>query len=128
MVIRPASSTILIMAALVSVGPILFMISIIFQVEILFGIGLLSLSSIIWLSVATVRVKIFDDRLEKWVFWRRRWSIAWDRVLLKDGRGGDFSFVPALIVMDKNSGEKIGEILKPQFNSRDIDLIRNRVK
>lgn len=77
-----------------------------------------------WLSVATIRIKLFSDRLERKVFWHTRWRINLADASLREGRGGDIPFIPAIIVSDRRTGRKIGEILKPQFRAKDLAALK----
>lgn len=124
--IYPAVSTQVVMAVLVSIGPILLVLSLIYNVEIVIS-GLVCLACVlVWMSVSTIRIKIYSDRIERWVFWRKSWSVDIGDAEVKDGSGGDFPVIPALIVTRKSTGKKVGEILKPQFAPADIAAIRSK--
>jgi len=89
-----------------------------------YGLVLLFGAMLIWLSVATIRIQLFSDRLERKVFWHTCWKINLADASLREGRGGDIPFIPAIIVSDRQTGKKIGEILKPQFKVRVLVALK----
>ena len=122
--LRPAPSTLALIGVLVGIGPVLCAIAFYYKVSEVYGLVLLSGSAIIWFSIATIRIKLYSDSLESKVFGRTRWKINLADASLRDGRGGDIPFIPAIIVSDRRSGKKIGEILKPQFKVQDLSALK----
>ena len=118
--LKPSPSALILIGFLVGVGPILCVVSFYYRVSESYGLVILLGAILIWLSVATIRIKLYSDRLERKVFWHTRWTINLADASLREGRGGDAAFIPAIIVSDRRTGRRIGEILKPQFKVQDL--------
>jgi len=75
-----------------------------------------------WLltEISTVRLHLSPQR-----FWltRRgfvRWSVERNEAVLEPGRVGDLSSLPGLIVIERKSGKKVGEIISGQFPADEL--------
>jgi len=122
--LKPAPSALVLIGFLVGFGPALCIVSFYYKVSQVYGLVLLFGAMLIWLSVATIRVKLFSDHLERKIFWHTSWRVNLADASLREGRGGDLPFIPAIIVSDRQTGRKIGEILKPQFKVRDLLVLK----
>jgi hypothetical protein len=82
----------------------------------IFGLGCWCL-----LEISTVRLHMSVDRvwLRRW--WHTRWSIARHRAELRPGKVGDIPFLPGLHVIDRLTGQKIGEIISGQFQADPLN-------
>jgi len=93
--------------------------------------GILSSAGIAaWLigEVASVRVIVSPDAIELRRFWTRRWRGERPHVRLAHGLGGDVPVIPALVATDVRSGERIGVVLKTQFEKADIDWLHDALE
>lgn len=118
--IRPATSTLVVLGILVSPLLILGVVSWAFQTEQLAGAALTTAGLLVWGSVATIRITLRNGLIVRRVFWRTSWSIASADAVLEVGRGGDVPLIPALLVKRRSTGEKVGEILRPQFHGEEL--------
>jgi len=72
------------------------------------------------LEISTVRLHLSADRMWLTRWWHTRWSIDRDRAELRPARVGDIAVLPGLHVIDRPTGQKIGEIISGQFRADDI--------
>ena len=124
LVLKPDPTALAILGALVGFGPIAGILTWIYQNGQVYGSILFAGATLIWASVATIRVKLHENKLERKVFWHTRWKIDLADASLKEGFGGDIPFIPAITVLDRRTGKKVGEILKPQFRVRDLSALK----
>ncbi len=94
----------------------------------LLGTILVGIGSYLWLNVGTIRIVLENGTIEFRRFWRTVWLATASEVEAKDGRGGDFSILPALLLVDMSNGETRGVILKTQFTKNSIDTVRRYVE
>ncbi|MDG2529345.1 hypothetical protein [Caulobacter endophyticus] len=118
--LRPATSTLVVLGVLVSPVLVIGVVSWTYQVEQLIGAGMLALGALVWGSVATIRISVRNGLIVRKVFWRTTWSIASAEALIERGRGGGASFIPAVLIKRRSTGEKVGEILAPQFHAEAL--------
>jgi hypothetical protein len=72
------------------------------------------------LEISTVRLHLSADRVWLTRWWHTRWSIARDRAELRPAKVGDIPVLPGLHVIDRQTGNKVGEIISGQFRLDDI--------
>jgi hypothetical protein len=85
-----------------------------------YAIPLFVLGSWCVLEISTVRLHLSEDRVWLTRWWHTRWSIARDRAELRPARVGDIAVLPGLHVIDRTTGQKVGEIISGQFRTADI--------
>lgn len=119
-VLRPSLSSLILLGVLVSFGPILALLTFYYNDGQIYGIIAAVGALLLWGSVATLRIEIHSEWLEKKVFWCSRWKIAIADAALSEGSGGDIRLIPAIIISDRSRGRRVGEILKPLFRTQDL--------
>ncbi len=124
LILKPDPAGVVIIGVILSPGVVLGIISWIYRVEVLYGTLILLGAALIWASLATIRIKLHGKRLERWVFWHRKWAIDLDDAMFKEGVGGDIPILPAIIVTRRSTGKKVGEILTRQFRARDLSALK----
>lgn len=125
--LRPSATALVLLAIPLAPGVILGVLTWLYADGELAGTIILVAAVTIWLSVATINIRLDDRRLSKYVFGALRWSVSIDQARIYEGLGGDLPILPAIVVADKSSGRMIGWILKSQFLTRDIDLLCSRL-
>ena len=91
----------------------------------LYGFALASVSAYFFLSVATVRVRVNTAReLVLLRFWRVSWSAPLNSLNISDGGAKNMSAVPALIIRDRVTGCRVGELIRDQFRNGDLQRLR----
>ncbi|WP_143755151.1 hypothetical protein [Caulobacter sp. B11] len=91
---------------------------------VIIGIALPSGGCWLLTEISTVRLHLTEERL-----WLTRrgfvcWSVERDQAVLEPGGVGDLSTLPGLIVIERKSGKKVGEIISGQFRADELAKLR----
>jgi hypothetical protein len=127
LMLKPSPAVLFLLGVAVSFGIIVGILTFISRSGVAYGAVLFFGAVFIWLYVGSVRIKLYPNRLEMLRFWRRKWNATLADVVIKDGRAGDFSVIPAILIVDRVSGNRVGEILKSQFKPSDLVALKEAI-
>jgi hypothetical protein len=115
-------------AVILSFGPAALIICLVYNMDLIYGAILAAGSFAIWLSLATIRIKVYSNRIERFVFWRRTWGANIRNISFRSGLCGDMPIIPSIDFIDQESGNKIGYLLKHQFKKKDLNKFLNIIE
>ena len=127
LVLKPSPAVLWLLGIAVSFGIIVGILTFISKSGVIYGAILFLGAVFIWLYVGSMRIRLYSDRLEVRRFWRPLWESTLSGVIIKDGRAGDFSVIPAMLFIDRISGNRVGVILKSQFRPSDLLALKEAI-
>ena len=83
----------------------------------LYSMPIVGLGLFLVFEATTLRLHASQERVWLSRFWHIRWWVRRECVELREGLVGDIPFVPGLIVFDRCSDERVGEIIIHQFSA-----------
>lgn len=93
-------------------------------VTALTGVAVFLFGLWLWLEIGTVRICLTPDFLLLRRFWRTRWRVPRESVVLKPGNVGDRGLFPGLRAYEAGKGRHVGEILSVQFRPADLQRLQ----